>query len=436
FYVGDGCMKKRIFYPLFLIFGLIISGWLVQYIPPYPTEKNIDNSCEIFNKEREFPTYYGRTLDNYTDAVMLLVARTEPDEPSFNRFLTSPLYNTFKADKNWNELYALRALCARHIPRHKISYFRYWHGYQLVLRPLLWFTDYQHIRQINKYLQPLLFLILMILFYIKRVSGLILGWALSYVILNPGSLPLNMTYSIIYFVTVISSIIMLCFKEKIEKHIGWPIFFMMIGICTSFFDFLTYPIVALAVPMTILFYIEPAKDFRQMLKNLALICIYWLIGYAGMWGLKWLLCYLLTDENVYDDIIKSVVKRTTPSFHHQDFPFYTAITKTFYQLFVPQQVLFAVVISLTSITIAILWNIKKCWNFAKEKYFQLLPFAVISSGLFAYCLIMRGHPMQHSYYAFRIWIAFFFPLVSGLNFWAFSVCDKQKGGFRWLKKQS
>ena len=65
------------------------------------------------------------------------------------------------------------------------------------------------------------------------------------------------------------------------------ILFLVTGICTSYFDFLTYPIVTLGLPLCVWLLLIPYhnKCIWQLVEN----AVFWAIGYLGMWAEKWIL---------------------------------------------------------------------------------------------------------------------------------------------------
>ena len=423
-------------YPMLLIIFMIFAGIAVQYLPNNSAEENIRHSCQTIILEKSYPAFYGRTADGYTDSVMLLISRSLPDKASWKRFFASPIYSYFddKYVSTGTKLFPTYALCYPEDTHYRASYFRYWHGYQIILRPLLSFTDYNGIRKINQYLQPFLFAVLLYLFCKRKAYGLILGWILSYIILNPESMPYNMTYSIIYYIAVISSILMLTYMKKIEQNIGWPTYFMMIGIATNYFDFLTYPIVSLAVPLTVWFYVYPPDNFKNMCKNLFILGGIWIVGYAGMWLLKWVLCYFILGDFVVENIINAIIDRSESHIYERSYPFWSALTETFRQLCIQPDTVFAIVLSCIASIIAVIIKLQSCIRFAKQNYYQLLSFVAISMGVVVYCLIIQGHPFQHGIYAYRLWVTFFFPIIAGMNFWVINA-DKKRTTKRKRKKK-
>lgn len=87
--------------------------------------------------------------------------------------------------------------------------------------------------------------------------------------------------------------------------------FLVIGMCTSYFDFLTYPIFTLGMPLVILLlcrYISEEK--KGAVKAVVLNSIFWVVGCFGFWFEKWVLGSLLTEENIFVDALGSIIERT------------------------------------------------------------------------------------------------------------------------------
>lgn len=364
----------RKLYPLYLVIFLILSGWMVQYVPGEPTDSNIKKACEIFNQEGIYPQVGDRILDNYTDAAMLMVSKSGIMEAGFKRFLFSPIYIVVNNDVSKDNIQSVYGLCRGSVPKVEDSYARYWHGYQVILRPLLYFTNYQNIRLINKILQPLLFILILGLFYKRKAYGLIPAWIVSYIILSPIAMSLNMGYSIIYYIFSFALLLILIFNEKIEKNIGWGIFFIMIGICVGFFDFLTYPIASLAIPLTVLMYINPPESFVNMLKQLTILVLLWGIGYVGMWSLKWVMASIFTEKNVIEDAFQQILFRATETSYEKHIPFYGSIWATFIVLF--EDYITTIVVYMIGVIslFTVLVNDEKCFKFAKKKLLSAVAF--------------------------------------------------------------
>ncbi|WP_316076932.1 hypothetical protein [Varibaculum cambriense] len=70
-----------------------------------------------------------------------------------------------------------------------------------------------------------------------------------------------------------------------QKHKLWPDFFMILGMAVSFLDFLTYPVLALGIPLVM--YVIVRQE-AGILKIIGLSCS-WAAGYIGFWSFKWIL---------------------------------------------------------------------------------------------------------------------------------------------------
>lgn len=107
------------------------------------------------------------------------------------------------------------------------------------------------------------------------------------------------------------SIIILKGYPDIIKKPGTDILFLLIGMTTSYFDFLTYPLFTLGVPLLFLMICMDGSEKGNVLPVAAIknsIC--WAIGYVGMWVEKWILCTLLTGENLFADAMKAIQERS------------------------------------------------------------------------------------------------------------------------------
>ena len=417
----------RLSYILGMICCFVFLGMAVQYVPPTKGVAHSKNACSLYMAEDYHPYVSGRELNNYTDATMILVANGVKDESGWRAFFNTPLYTIFKSDLYfvYIDIFPLESICRDDLEHYKIYYPRYWHGYQIFLRPLLYFTDYKHIRQINLYLQVWLFGLILWLMWQNKAKGLMLGWALSYLIFNPEAMAMNMAYSVLYYVSAVSMLLLLTCRRWIKERLGYPIFFAMIGICTCFFDFLTYPIVPLATSLTLLFYLEPETEFKSMLRKLVMLTACFGGAYVGMWVLKWILASLLTEQNVVADVFNAVIHRTKSQIDYilkgeevvEKFPRGFAIVATWRVLFAIPETVAAVTWSFILSLAPLVWRAKKTWLYAKNNSVTLLPFVAIATSTLFWCFIVGGHPLQHASYTYRLWVATFFPLIVMLNFW-------------------
>lgn len=251
------------------------------------------------------PGYSFSRLDGYTDNIMMQTAVFE----TTNHPLVAAMLNQ-RMDFPKAKLTPGAALLnyvngARN--GEVISYGRYWHGYLIVLKPMLTLFTLSDIRVFNMILQWTLALVLMFLAYRKGGFHLVFPLGLALLSLNPLSTALSMQYSSIYLLTLVFGILQLQF-ELYRKKSGWLIY-LWLGILTAFFDFLTYPPAAWAICLTIGILMMEGTQKQKMLHALASGAA-WCFGYGGMWSGKWIIGTLITGQNILADATQSVQLRT------------------------------------------------------------------------------------------------------------------------------
>ena len=129
---------------------------------------------------------------------------------------------------------------------------------------------------------------------------------------KPDSSLRSLQYSTIFYLFSIAILLMLIFSEKWRVKKDWIyIYFSIIGISTAYFDFLTYPIATLGIPLIMYFCMNDWEKLSDVIKDLLKCCICWGIGYLGMWAGKWILAVLLTDVDVIKEAFAKVEQQTS-----------------------------------------------------------------------------------------------------------------------------
>lgn len=279
-------------------------------LPNASIETHINASAEIFKDEGVSPVLFSwctSRLDNFTDALMLIEASDVMDDTAINKAMLNYTGTISDCDD------PSEVLVEHYINGIKYdgigSYPRYWHGYLVFLKPLLEFMDYYSIRMLNAVVQLLLVVLVSCLLAWRKMKGYIIPYLLSYLMLMPIALTKSLQYSTCFYILTVAmaAILLLYNKEK-----GNRIFFLFlnIGIATSYFDFLTYPIATFGVPavLLLLMHSDCALERRLSLFTKAMFC--WGFGYAGMWSLKWIIASLITGNNVILNGLRSLLYRT------------------------------------------------------------------------------------------------------------------------------
>lgn len=181
------------------------------------------------------------------------------------------------------------------------NYARYWHGYQVFVRPLLVFYQYYQIRYMNVIV--FVFMLLAVSIGIRKRLGKAFDIAFWMTMICAGLtvIPVNMQFMPVFMTALTASLVILA-RYPFEKKENLGLFFMVIGMVTNFLDFLTFPLVALGMPMMICLALDARDNRRGSLQNAVKMILMWGMGYALCWMSKWLLANLILEGNVMDSV--------------------------------------------------------------------------------------------------------------------------------------
>lgn len=157
--------------------GLILL-MSVFTLPTNLIEKNVIKSAETFEEEGVYPqiSVFGITslLDNWTDAIMLCNAAYSSTNISLiDRTISVYRINVEEAENPAQVLvsYYSESNNGNDIGNISISsYSRYWHGYLVLLKPLLLCFTYSQIRIMNTIMQGLLCVLLIFIMAYKKLK--------------------------------------------------------------------------------------------------------------------------------------------------------------------------------------------------------------------------------------------------------------------------
>lgn len=246
-------------------------------------------------------------LDIYTDGLMLNIAYTETKDGMRDILLgtrvkvgdINPMESLYQVVALGNSDYWVK------------NYARYWHGHQILLRPLLCFFTYADILQINMAIQlALVFALVSIMIRSGYRAFIIPFWAM-YIFLTPVSLFSSLQYSPCFYMMMFT-VLALLVLEKSWGRARRNYLFVLSGCLTAYFDLLTYPLVTLGVPLIVHIACEHEcmASLKKSMKDIFYYTMSWGIGYIGMWSAKWIIASVLTDENVIRGAIDQIKHRT------------------------------------------------------------------------------------------------------------------------------
>ena len=182
------------------------------------------------------------------------------------------------------------------------GYARYWHGYQVFVRPLLVVYQYYQIRYLNVIV--FIFMLLAVSAQIKKRLGRAFEAAFWMTMICAGItvIPVNMQYMPV-FMTALTASLVLLIRYPFQKKENLGLFFMAVGMVTNFLDFLTFPLVSLGVPMMVVLALDAREDRPGCFLRAVKMAVLWGVGYGLCWMSKWLLANLALDGNVMDSVL-------------------------------------------------------------------------------------------------------------------------------------
>ncbi len=204
-------MKPFVKIYVILIAVFFLSMALVYCIPASWIQGNIDKSLEVMETEGERPMYafyrHSAIVDNHTDMLMYESLLQNRD-----------YYNAVQASVSINQ------------------YPRYWHGYQVLLRPLTVVFQVQELR----YLGMLLFYLLFFWSAWLIAQKTCFVNAMLYVLTIASGYLVAVTTCFQYLTTfyvLFLALIVLLSRYGGKKPVNAILFFFVVGMVENFFDF-------------------------------------------------------------------------------------------------------------------------------------------------------------------------------------------------------
>ena len=173
---------------------------------------------------------------------------------------------------------------------------RYWHGYLVLLKPLLLVMTYLDIRMVLTIVQGCMMAAIIAGLCRRRLAHLVPAFVLSLLCITPSAAGLSLQFSTVFCTALLAMILLLYLPAKHFEGHGLPLFFLLGGMLTSYVDYLTYPLVAFGLPFVLCLFLFPADSAKAEWKRLILCGICWGIGYLGMWAGKWLIAGIFGNE--------------------------------------------------------------------------------------------------------------------------------------------
>lgn len=381
---------------------------LVFCIPTGRIKENVRKSVDrvlVSSEQLEDNAFLHHIIQNkesYTDSIMVQYAFEKiPDKNAYEHAMWAYHYDL--EEDIWAAEDSLRAVLdgADTSQMHLREYSRYWHGYLVYLKPLLLLFSWEQLVWIELGLHIALFVAVAVLSIKKKVPGAILAIVAGLAFMKPELMTVSLTMSVCLIITLAALIFQLRKGDWLAEKGWYPEFFLCIGILTSYFDFLTYPVVTLGLPLGIWFLVAEKEKIWTAIKRIVGYSFCWGVGYAGMWASKWVIADLTLQTGTIRDAVWNVIGRTESigGRPRMNGGFYVLSLNlqeygsSIYAVMAGVLVVFAV----ASVVRALCVKVP-----VKAILETVVPFIIIGIIPFAWIIVVQHHSALHARFTFRI----------------------------------
>lgn len=240
-------------------------------------------------------------LDNFTDALMLDTALVTTPGGPLRAALAS--YNGYVVEQEGlSTILALeKSLEGRARPG---QYARYWHGYQVFLRPALVFLPYGGIRYLNMLALAALCLFVALRMHRRAGVAATVAFVMSLALTGFYVVPMSLQFSGTAYLMLLATLVVLMWPDQ-KRFSGVSFeFFFVVGMLTAFLDLLTAPLLTLGLPLAVTLVLAGLSDPNAPLKTHAWSAlkhsVAWSVGYLGAWVAKIVLAAIVVGPAVVE----------------------------------------------------------------------------------------------------------------------------------------
>ncbi len=236
--------------------------------------------------------YRTTQLDNSTDAVMLLAAACESDRPLLKRVVDVSTLSYGASGYAALLEYGQNGQANMTVSPSA----RYWLGFLVFLKPLLLVFSYMDIRMLLIITEQLMLAAVVAGLCRRSLARFVPAFALALVCVTPAIVGFSLQFSTVFLLFMGAMLVLLYAPRVTHTRASAAAYFLVVGMATSYFDYLTYPVATFGMPFVLYLLLTPAASRREMLLG-GLACLTaWLAGYFGMWAGKWAVAALLGDD--------------------------------------------------------------------------------------------------------------------------------------------
>ncbi len=384
----------------------ILALTLVFALPSDRVKENVFSDVDVMmtkeEPESDFLQYVFKNKESFTDAIMVQNALEDIEGKSAYEHAIWAYHRDLGEDVVWTPLETLPALKEGADPSQMYlrTYARYWHGYLAYLKPLLSIFSWQTVVILGIAVQLLLLGAVIAVAVKKKQIAIAVTLGVGMLFMKPILVHVSLTMSICWVITLLALLVQMWKHQWLTEKKLYAEFFLFVGVLTSYFDFLTYPLLTLGFPICAYYLMSREKNLKEKMGHLIANTIGWGIGYIGMWAMKWIISDLTLQTGTIRDAVWNVIGRTEaiggrPRFNGA---FYVmGINLKEYSL--PIYSVMAIALGIVVVVlVALAWR-RAGW---KKMVFFLIPLLVVAISPFVWITVVQHHCALHSRFTFRI----------------------------------
>ena len=296
--IHGGLMMKHIgkMALVFLLTVCVLTGLLAAsaYIPRSAIEHQMRSSAEFLSRGELFAPVIedvnSSRIDRYADAILLGIVWQTDRNDALHSVIEARYYNNPRQDETISLLDAVE----QDLPANQ-QYLRYWHGSTVPVRLLMTILTLPQIYLWHGILLAALAIALEIRLLRRKAYVPAAGFGVGLIGVGCWFIPLSLEYTWVFL--ILFAQLHLVLLPSFPKDWGRRgLFFLISGMVTNYFDFLTCETLTLLLPLLLLLWLDRKREAPGV-KALLKIILAWAVGYGGMYLAKWALAGLVMGEN-------------------------------------------------------------------------------------------------------------------------------------------
>jgi hypothetical protein len=361
---------------------------------------NVRYSMAKFGYERSLIKW--GAFDLFTECVGVTSGLVLPDENTtpISRALLSP--TLFQCED---------AVKAFETGAGGFNYWRYWHGYQVFSRPILYFLDVHSLRTLVAFT----FLLTCFLFYnaLRQHAGQAYANFLLLSLFFTASFShlILVTHALVWILGFAAGSWLIHVATRPGADLAmrhYLVIFFLIGMCTSYVDLLTAPLVTLTIPLLGLYLIDQwPQSVPERRRTIAIVLIsgIWALGYVSCWVTKWALAGSLLGS--WEDVLAIVSYRMSGSIDNEPATWMDSLAKNFYEMRY----------GLVALAALMLARLAWCWRQLRNPFSspdQAVAFIILLLLPIVWMVVIKNHSIVHAWFVSPILVPSMVLAMSGV----------------------